>query len=161
MPSFIVELYVPRASSLARARATARPVSEAARRSGLELRHVRTLFVAEDETCFHVFEAPSRETLAAAVRDAGLTGARIAEAVQSEARSGGTSPTARPAPNALDGEARRCRALIARPNGGPAGRSRRFAPAVARHCTFAVTVADPARVNVQVFCLLPPLEQAP
>ena len=29
------------------------------------------------------------------------------------------------------------------------------------HCTFAVTVAVPPSVNVQVFVLLPPLEQAP
>jgi hypothetical protein len=30
-----------------------------------------------------------------------------------------------------------------------------------RHCTFAVTDAVPVIVNVQVFCLFPPLEQAP
>ena len=30
-----------------------------------------------------------------------------------------------------------------------------------RHCTFAVTAAAPDSVNVQVFTLLPPLEQAP
>jgi hypothetical protein len=30
-----------------------------------------------------------------------------------------------------------------------------------RHCTFAVTEAVPVIANVQVFCLLPPLEQAP
>jgi len=86
MPSFLVELYLPRTTSLPRAHETARSLSEAARRSGLEIRHVRTLFVAEDETCFHLFEAPSRESLAAAVHGAGLKGARIAEAVQSEAR---------------------------------------------------------------------------
>ena len=30
-----------------------------------------------------------------------------------------------------------------------------------RYCTFAVTAAAPDSVNVQVFTLLPPLEQAP
>ena len=46
---------------------------------------MRTLFVAEDETCFHVFEAPSREILAASLERAGVREARITEAIQSDA----------------------------------------------------------------------------
>ena len=34
-------------------------------------------------------------------------------------------------------------------------------PARLGYCTFAVTVDEPVNVNVQVFLLLPPLEQAP
>ena len=38
---------------------------------------------------------------------------------------------------------------------------RRLMPLAGHHCTLAVTAAVPANVNVQVFVLLPPLEQAP
>jgi hypothetical protein len=48
------------------------------------VRYVRTLFVAEDETCFHVFDAPSREALVEAARRAGLTALRITEAIENE-----------------------------------------------------------------------------
>ena len=85
MPSYLLELYVPRTCSVPEASAAARSVEDAARRSGLELRYVRTLFVAEDETCFHVFEAPSREILAASLERAGVREARITEAIQSDA----------------------------------------------------------------------------
>ena len=51
---------------------------------GRALRSVRTLFVAEDETYFHVFEAPSRDALVEAARSAGLTHVRVTEAVESE-----------------------------------------------------------------------------
>jgi hypothetical protein len=42
---------------------------------------------------------------------------------------------------------------------GPVKASRR--DRVPAHCTFAVTVAVPLRVNVHVLVLLPPLEHAP
>jgi hypothetical protein len=49
---------------------------------GGELRYVRTLFVAEDETCVHVFEARSREAVVAAAARGGLGDERIAEAIE-------------------------------------------------------------------------------
>jgi hypothetical protein len=54
---------------------------------GEELRYVRTYFVAEDEICFHVFEAASREVVVEAAERAGLTDARITEAVERAATS--------------------------------------------------------------------------
>ena len=62
----------------------ARRVTETGAMQGRALRYVRTLVVAEDETCFHVFEAPSREALAEAARRAGLGEPRITETTQSE-----------------------------------------------------------------------------
>ena len=64
MPCYLLELYVPKAWSPERAADDARRVEEAAALDGEPLRYVRTLFVAEDETCFHVFEARSREETA-------------------------------------------------------------------------------------------------
>lgn len=83
MPSYLLELYVPGAGSLPAASEEARRVADTA-----ELRYVRTLFVAEDETCFHVFEAPSRAALVQAARRAGLPASRITETIESEAGSG-------------------------------------------------------------------------
>jgi hypothetical protein len=81
MPSYLVELYLPSVGSLSAAAEDARRV-ELAALEGEELRYVRTYFVAEDETCFHVFEACSRDAVAEASRRAGLEDARITEAVE-------------------------------------------------------------------------------
>ncbi len=84
MPRYLLELYVPKAWSPERASDDARRVEEAAALDGEPFRYVRTLFVAEDETCFHVFEACSREALVAASRRAGLENPRVTEAVERE-----------------------------------------------------------------------------
>jgi hypothetical protein len=76
----LLELYLSRGSSSATAAAGGRRVEAAGAAAGV--RYVRTLVVAEDETCFHVFEAPSRDALADAARHAGLAEARITEAVE-------------------------------------------------------------------------------
>ena len=81
MPSYLLELYVPRACPPARAADDARRVEEAAALDGEPLRYVRTIFVAEDETCFHVFEARSREALVKASRRAGLADPRVTKSV--------------------------------------------------------------------------------
>jgi hypothetical protein len=78
MPSFLLELYLPRVGSLAAAAEGARRVE----RFGDQLRYVRTYFVAEDETCFHVFEAGSREAVVEASRRAGLKDARVTGTVE-------------------------------------------------------------------------------
>lgn len=76
MPTYLLEIYLPRSTPITEAADAARVI--AANRT--ELRYVRTWVVAEDETCFHVFEAPSREVVTEAAREAGLADARVTEA---------------------------------------------------------------------------------
>jgi sirohydrochlorin ferrochelatase len=83
MPSYLLELYVPRAGSVPQASEVASRIADAATSNAGEIRYVRTLFLAEDETCLHVFEAPSREALVEAARCAGIPDARVTEAVES------------------------------------------------------------------------------
>ena len=46
------------------------------------MRHVRATVVPEDETCFHVVEAPSREAVADALRRAAIAYERVVEAFE-------------------------------------------------------------------------------
>ena len=84
MPSYLVEVYLPRSRahdasvSARRVRAAAESLS----REGEPIRHVRTTFLPDDETCFHVFEAGSAEVVEAAVGRAGLGRARVVRAVE-------------------------------------------------------------------------------
>jgi len=43
---------------------------------------VRTTFLPEDETCFHIFEASSAEIVQEVVRRAGLRRSRIVPAIE-------------------------------------------------------------------------------
>jgi len=61
----------------------ARSVAEEVAVEGTHIRYVRSTFVPEDETCFHVFEAMSRETVAAVVSHVGFAGARLSEGIES------------------------------------------------------------------------------
>jgi hypothetical protein len=84
VPSFLVEAYVPR-SRPREARAAgrrARCAAEQLSREGTPVQYVRTTFLPEDETCFHVFEASSAEAVGAVSRRAGLGPARIVPAVE-------------------------------------------------------------------------------
>lgn len=83
MPSFLLEVYLPRGTSLDEAVALARKTAACAARDGTSVRYVRSMHLADDETCFHVFKAPSREAVAEAARRGGLGGARITETVES------------------------------------------------------------------------------
>jgi hypothetical protein len=86
MPSYLLEVYVSKVDSVPRASEDARRVADAAVPDAGELRYVRTLFLTEDETCFHVFEASSREVLVEAALRAGLSDARVTEAIEREGR---------------------------------------------------------------------------
>jgi hypothetical protein len=79
---YLVELYVPRGHGLAEASAQARLVDDT------DVRYLRTMFVAEDDTCFHVFEAASREALLEAASRSGFADARITETVETERKEG-------------------------------------------------------------------------
>ncbi len=84
MASFLVEVYAPmRADALARAVARARRAASEMSREGTPIRHLRATFIPEDETCFHLFEAPSMEAAGEASRRAGLPFARVVAVVES------------------------------------------------------------------------------
>lgn len=84
MPSYLVELYLPRSSgdearvAGQRARAAAEELS----REGVPIRCLRTTFLPDDETCFHLFEAPTAAAVEEVVRRATLGRARIVPAIE-------------------------------------------------------------------------------
>ena len=79
MPSFLIESYtVANPSAMQDALARARRAAEL----GDGVSYVRTTCVPTDETCLHMFEAPSSAALGEAARLAGLGHLRIVEAVE-------------------------------------------------------------------------------
>ena len=78
MAEYLVELYVPRTDTAA-ARRFAR-VAEELTRERTPARYERSIFVPDDETCFHLYEAESAEAVREVVRRAALPRGRIAEA---------------------------------------------------------------------------------
>jgi uncharacterized protein DUF4242 len=84
MPRYLVEAYVPR-SRAREARAAGRKARAAAEelvREGTRVRYVRTTFLPDDETCFHVFDAASEKAIVEACRRAGIGSGRIVPAVE-------------------------------------------------------------------------------
>jgi len=82
MPEFLVELYVPRgeAEGTVLGVARAREAAEELNRRGTEIRYLRSIFVPDDETCFHLYRAASIEAVREAESLAGLRFERISEA---------------------------------------------------------------------------------
>jgi len=83
MLSYLIETYLPRAAQrdpgrlAARARAAVEELSAA----GVAIHYVRTTFVPEDETCFHVVDAAERQIVDELCRRAGIENARVVQAV--------------------------------------------------------------------------------
>ena len=80
--TYVIETYLSRARSSELDAATARLREAVGATSSDEwpVHHVRSFFVPEDETCFHVVEAPSLEATIELSRLAALTPDRIVEA---------------------------------------------------------------------------------
>jgi hypothetical protein len=80
---YLVELYYPRsrADQLPEASARLRSAAAEISREGMPVRHLRGVFLPEDETWLHLFEADSLEAVGEASRRAELTYDRIVEAV--------------------------------------------------------------------------------
>ena len=78
-----------------RAAMLARPQTELAR-EGTQVRYVRTTFLPDDETCFHVFEAVSGEVVAEVFRRAGhrLRAHRLGGGVKRGTKAGRSHPFA-------------------------------------------------------------------
>jgi hypothetical protein len=84
VPSYLVEAYMPR-SHAQEARAAgrrARAAAEGLSREGVPIHYVRTTFLPDDETCFHLFEAASAEVVEEASSRAELGRARVVPAIE-------------------------------------------------------------------------------
>ena len=84
MSRYLVEAYMPQ-SRARDARAVgrdARLAAEELAREGRPVHYVRTTFVPNDETCFHVFESADKETVGEVCRRAGIGSARIVQALE-------------------------------------------------------------------------------
>ena len=83
MRSYLIEIYLPRsrADGAADSARRARSVVEELASEGVPIRYVRTTFLPDDETCFHVVEAPSADAVGELCRRAGLEHVRIVAAV--------------------------------------------------------------------------------
>ena len=60
-------------------------VSKEMRREGTFVRYVRSIFIPQDETCFHIFEAGSEEDARHAAARAGIQPERVLETTNIEA----------------------------------------------------------------------------
>jgi hypothetical protein len=84
MPTYLLEAYMPRSQAQG-ARAAGRRARAAAdelSRQGVPIRYIRTTFLPDDETCFHLFEASSAEVVEQASRRAELGRARVVTAIE-------------------------------------------------------------------------------
>jgi len=77
VPHYLVETYTP-VSREAETRANFARIAA----GGGPVRHLRATFIAEDETCFHVIEAPSLDVVREALTSAALSYERIVEATE-------------------------------------------------------------------------------
>ena len=83
MTEFLVELYVSRTDSLAAESGgeRGRLAAEELTREGTPVRYLRSIFVPEDETCFHLYEAATADAVHEVARRAALRFERVAQAV--------------------------------------------------------------------------------
>jgi hypothetical protein len=86
VPDYCLELYVAGGSraALEEAAGRARTAAESFKASGRLVRYLHSTYLPEDETCLHFFAAASREDVADAARQAGLTGERITPSIDAE-----------------------------------------------------------------------------
>lgn len=89
MASYLVELYLPRSrqGGVAKDAARARAAADELVREGKLVRYLRTIFVPQDEICFHVYEASSIDLVREAGLRAGLAFDRVVEATDLHERS--------------------------------------------------------------------------
>jgi len=83
MREFVLELYVARtdAAAMSSAARRARLAARELTGEGTRVRFLRSIFVAEDETCLLLYEAASADAVRKAAARAGLPCDRVAEVV--------------------------------------------------------------------------------
>ena len=82
MASFLVEAYTPIVAGIEEIERRVREVVLDLSRAGSQVRYVRSIYVPEDEICFHLFDAASIEDVRLASEQARLGHQRIVEAVE-------------------------------------------------------------------------------
>ena len=82
MATFVIESYMSRTGTgeLDAAAAKLRAAIAGLPQSAGPVRYLRSMFVPDDEICFHVIEAPSLEAAVEAARLAGMTPERVVTA---------------------------------------------------------------------------------
>jgi len=83
MATFLAELYFSRASAgeLRDAALRARSAAESMTGEGTPIRYLRAIWLGDEETCFHVYEAGSPELVQEASRRAAIPVERVIEAL--------------------------------------------------------------------------------
>ena len=84
MPYFLIEVYIPRARAH-EADSTGRRIRaaiDALHGADVDFRFVRTMLLPEDETCFHVVDAPSVAAVQHICKHAGLSSIRVVSAIE-------------------------------------------------------------------------------
>jgi hypothetical protein len=81
MPRFLVEAYAPRINkqTCAQLEQHAREAVRALAAEGRQIAYLSSIFIREDETCFHLFEAGSAADVEAVSARAALSLTRIVE----------------------------------------------------------------------------------
>jgi len=87
--TFIAEAYTPSGTSVAELEARARLAADELARAGTRIRYLHSIFVPEDETCFHLFEAGSADAVREAIERASLGPHRIVVATTPSASDQG------------------------------------------------------------------------
>ena len=85
--TYLVEAYVSKSDANGPAGIADRAVlaSKEMGREGTFVRYVRSIFIPQDETCFHIFEAESEQDARNAAARAGIQPERVLEATNFEA----------------------------------------------------------------------------
>ncbi len=86
MPRYVAELYLSQIGSegLRDAATRARVAADELSREGAPIRYLRALFLSEDETCFHLYEADTAELVCEASSRARIPVERIVETIDIE-----------------------------------------------------------------------------
>jgi len=74
MRSYLVESFTPRSAAVGEIEARARSAAD-----GTSVQYVRSIFVRNDEICFHLIDAPSAADVGDVIRAAGIAAQRIVE----------------------------------------------------------------------------------
>ena len=85
--TYLVEAYVSKSDANGPAGIAVRAVlaSKEMRREGTFVRYVRSIFIPQDETCFHIFEAGSEQDARNAAARVGIQAERVLETTNFEA----------------------------------------------------------------------------